>query len=170
MTAMRYVAKCAVYWAVLGVLSHIIGERLPRSWFVPDGYWFRARKWEKKGTVYEKRLHIRAWKDRLPDMSRLMPDMLPKRIDGRHVNADDVDALMRETCVAEAVHLVLFAMAFGCAAIWRSVGGWVVSVVTALCNIPFVLIQRYNRPKLQRLYDKLKRRELIEDGLGSETT
>ena len=68
-----------VYVAVLGVLAHYIGESLPRGRFSEGGFLYRARNWENGGAVYEC-LGIKKWKTRLPDMSRVMRDMLPKRV------------------------------------------------------------------------------------------
>ena len=69
--------RAALYAAALGVLAHPVGQALPRRWFDPHQAPYRCRDWEKGGRVYNK-LHIRRWKDRLPDMSRLMPDMVKK--------------------------------------------------------------------------------------------
>ena len=60
--------------ATLGFLAHSIGEALPRRWFHADAFPWRAGRWEQGGRVYLK-LGVRAWKDRLPDMSRFVHDM-----------------------------------------------------------------------------------------------
>ena len=71
--------RAALYAAALGILAHPVGQALPRRWFDPHRAPYRCRDWEKGGRVYNK-LHIRRWKDRLPDMSRLMPDMVKKKL------------------------------------------------------------------------------------------
>lgn len=68
-----------VYVIVLGILMHFIGESLPRSLFVAERFPYREFAFEKSGKLYE-RLGIRKWKTRVPDMSRFMRDMLPKRV------------------------------------------------------------------------------------------
>lgn len=41
--------------------------------------------------------------------------------------------------------------------LWRGIGGVAFAAVYILLgNVPFVIIQRYNRPRLQRLYDRRK--------------
>lgn len=84
-----------------------MGQALPRRWFDPHRAPYRCRDWEKGGRVYNK-LHIRRWKDRLPDMSRLMPDMVKKKL-----AAADPMSLVQETCVAECVHCWLVALSVG---------------------------------------------------------
>ena len=90
--------RCVLYLLVLALLAHPLGQALPRRWFDPYQAPYRCRDWEQGGRVYNK-LHIRRWKDRLPDMSRLMPDMVKKKL-----AAADPMSLVQETCVAEAVH------------------------------------------------------------------
>ena len=85
-------------------------------------------------------------------MSKILPKvMLPKRLSWGD-QPEQVALLIQETCIAEVVHLILFVLGFGCVLLWDGLGGWVVSVVyNLLGNVPFILIQRYNRPRLQRL-------------------
>ena len=69
-----------LYIAALGILSHFVGQALPRAWFSAERFPYRAAEWENGGKVYEK-LGIKRWKDFLPDMSRIMPDMVKKESD-----------------------------------------------------------------------------------------
>lgn len=68
----------ALYVAALGILSHFVGQALPRAHFDPQKFPYRSADWENGGKVYEK-LGIKHWKDRLPDMSKIMPDMVKKK-------------------------------------------------------------------------------------------
>ena len=97
--------KSCLFVLVVGILSHYVGEALPRAWFHPDRFPFRAFAWEREGKIYDK-LRIRDWKDQLPDMSRVMKDMIPKRV-GTCPTAEKVMLLVRETCVAELIHWLL---------------------------------------------------------------
>ena len=146
--------RAALYAAALGVLAHPVGQALPRRWFDPHQAPYRCRDWERGGRVYNK-LHIRRWNDRLPDMSRLMPDMLKKKL-----SAADPMSLVQETCVAEAVHTASSLLGLVCLGLWPGWGGVLVWLVWFLLgNLPFILIQRYNRPRLIRLRALLQRRE-----------
>ena len=66
----------------------------------------RDRPWapapfEKEGRFWRK-LGVHRWKDKVPDMSRLLGDMVKKQLapDGK----TDYALLVQETCVAECVH------------------------------------------------------------------
>ena len=147
-----------LYLILLGVASHYVGQWLPRRWFHPDRFPFRSWKWEQEGSVY-RRLGIQHWKDLVPDMSKILPDMVPKRVSSRET-AEEAMILVQETCVAEVVHAALMVLAIGIVLICPN--GWGVALAlfdALLLNLPYILIQRYNRPKLLRLAEKLRRKE-----------
>ena len=146
-----------IYIAVLGILSHFVGQALPRARFSAESFPYRTADWENGGKVYEK-LGIKHWKDALPDMSRIMPDMVKKKLTGQN-REQGMDVLIAETCVAECVHYWLIVLSLGIFLFWR--GGWAVVfwlVYNILGNVPFILIQRYNRPRLVLLEQRRKRR------------
>lgn len=150
--------RCALYLAILAILSHAVGERLPRRWFDPESRPFACFSWEKDGRIYEK-LGIRFWKDRLPDMSRLDPRMQRKQL--RAVRGrEELESLLRETCVAETVHWALILLSPPLLWLWPGTGGAMVLALDVLLgNLPYILIQRYNRPRLAALLRRLSRRE-----------
>ena len=72
--------------------------------------------------------------------------------------AADPMSLVQETCVAECVHFCLGLLSLGAFALCRS--GWMVCIVAVyilLGNLPFQIIQRYNRPRLLRLMRKARK-------------
>lgn len=146
-----------LYVVVIGVASHYIGEALPRRWFRYDRFPYRSWRWEKDGKIYDK-LHIRVWKDHMPDMSRVMKDMVPKRV-GKCPTAAEVHRLVQETCVAEIVHIGLCLCSPVIWLFWCNWMGVLLCGIFVVCNIPFMMIQRYNRPPLVLLAQRLEARE-----------
>ena len=149
----------AAYLALLGVLSYLIGEAIPKSRFHPDRFPFTPRRWEKGGKIYDW-FGIRRWKDRVPDMSRVFTKrMIPKRF-GKCPNAEECAVLAIETCRAEAVHTVLCFLSIPLIFFWseRQIGV-LVMLIDILANLPFIMIQRYNRPALLALEKRLRIRE-----------
>lgn len=146
-----------IYIAVLGILSHFVGQALPRARFSAESFPYRTADWENGGRVYEK-LGIKHWKDALPDMSRIMPDMVKKKLTGQN-REQGMDVLIAETCVAECVHYWLIVLSLGIFLFWRGVWALVFWLVyNIMGNVPFILIQRYNRPRLVLLEQRRKRR------------
>lgn len=155
---MKFFLCCAYLFAV-GTLSFLLGRLFPQQWLNPEKGLFRCFPFEKEGRLYEK-LNIRKWHKRLPDMSRILPSVMPaKRL--RSTYREDLPVMIRETCVAELVHIGGSLAGFGCLWLWSGIGGAVVSVLFALGNIPFILIQRYNRPRLLRLQKKCKAKQTL---------
>lgn len=160
---------CIRYLARLGFLSFIFGRILPRRIFSGYRFPFRPFKREKNGLIYE-RLKVRKWKDKVPDMSKLFPSfMLKKSIDRDF--SKKLPALISETCIAEFVHANLAVLGFKCMELWEGFGGFTVSVLYFFGNLAFVVIQRYNRPRLVSLYEKVNCRQSKEEELceSSET-
>ena len=146
--------QCLLYVAVIGIVSNPAGNLLPRSWFHAERFPYRCYAWEREGKIYEK-LHIRAWKDRLPDMSKIVKAMFRKEVSAKPT-AESVERLVQETCVAEAVHGVLIVLSLGVVRIWRGIGVWICWGLCVLGNLPFIIIQRYNRPRLSRTLKRLQ--------------
>ena len=84
--------------------------------------------------------------------------MVPKRITA-DMTSSDLDILLRETCVAEFVHAALCIISVGVVFISDKAYGVVFYLIFALGNVPFILIQRYNRPHLKKLRLRMLARE-----------
>ena len=141
---------CFRLLAFLGVSMYLIGLFLPRHWFGDgDKGWFSCFPREKGGKLYE-RVGIRQWKDKVPDMSRISRRLTKKSISEKPT-PDSLLGLIRETCVAELIHELLMLLGFLCYLIRRTKRTLFWVMVWALGNLPYVMIQRYNRPRLIRL-------------------
>ena len=151
--------SCCLYLLALALLAHPVGQALPRRWFDGGRFPYRCCKWEKQGKLYT-RIGVDRWKTLVPDMSRILPDMVKKQVQPNAVTAAQAEVLVQETCVAEAVHTASSLLGLFCLRLWPGWGGVAVWLVWFLLgNLPFILIQRYNRPRLIRLRNLLQRRE-----------
>lgn len=155
--------KCTIYCAISGLVGFLFGRLISRWQINPDKGLFRCYKIEKNGAIYEK-LNIRMWQKKVPDMSRIAPFLMPpKNLSGDY--AERLPTMIQETCVAEITHVVVSILGLRCLKIWPGMGGFVVTAVFILIfNVPYILIQRYNRPRLIRLYDKIRKREETREG------
>ena len=159
MAILNEASVCLAYFMILGVLSHVLGEAVRRETIRFDRFPYAPYRWENGGQFYRK-LRIETWKGMLPDKSRFVRTMVRKNL-GDDRSGGLIKRLIEETCVAEQVHwLLLFAgpllQLFSNSAFVR-VAGFLYSA----SNIPFILIQRYNRPRLVALYQKIRMREAL---------
>lgn len=149
--------KCILYYFLIGILFFLIGRILPKRLFFYDRPPFRTLRAEKDGRAYEA-LRIRKWKDILPDMSRIFPRLMPPKKITPDDNEDTMKVKILETCVAELIHFLLGVFGFGCLWIWPGIGGLLMSLLFAVGNLPFFIVQRYNRPRMVRAFEKLQKK------------
>lgn len=144
--------KCFIYLAAVGIASFILGRILPKSWFNSDAFPYKSFKFENNGRIYDK-LQIRKWQKKVPDMSRLFKKLMPeKKFTDREKDVEKLPLMIQETCVAEFIHWLLFILGWGCVFLWSGIWGWIVAIVYNLVgNVPFIIIQRYNRPRLKQV-------------------
>ena len=152
---MRNFLLCLIYAATLGLVSFLLGRELPKSWLHPDQFPFRTYAWEE--TLW-KALQIRKWQAKVPDMSKVFPKLMPAKALTQKT-AQDLPLMIQETCVAELVHDILSILTFGCVWIWPGWGLWLSIAYVLIGHLPYIVIQRYNRPRLARMHALLKARE-----------
>ncbi len=150
MTAGELAAVDALVWAAWSVVVGAGVHLLPDRWFERDTWLTRPRAFEAGGRLFE-RVHIRRWKDRLPDAGAVFAPGASKRaLVGRSPAALARFAL--ETRRAEYVHVAIAGLAplFW---LWNPVGLTAAMCAYALvANVPCIAIQRYNRARLARAW------------------
>lgn len=148
---------CLIYIASVGLISFALGRLIPRDVLDENSFPFRSFGFESDGRIYEK-LGIKSWMNRLPDMSRMLPQLMPtKKLDGKMT--EKLPVMIKETCIAELVHILLIPAGFGCLFILSGTGGAIVTAVYEIINSLFILIQRYTRPRLIGLYQRVLAKE-----------
>ncbi len=155
--------KCLIYLAIVSFGSFLFGRILPKNKFDYAKFPYRQMKFEQSGRIY-KVLGVRQWKGKAIDMSIFFAWLMPSKKVPEKVTARHAELMLQETCVAEFIHHILAILGFGCVFIWENIGGWIVSLLYAVGNIPYIIIQRYNRPKLITLLTRLKK------GAGTKCT
>ena len=151
--------RCVLWLIVSGLTGFFLGRIFPKRWFHFYRFPYRPYRFERDGRLYEK-LRIKSWHRKLPDMSRVFPMLMPpKKIISHDVST--ISTMLRETCVAEVIHGLLCISGLYCTVLWQGTGGKIVAVLNIIGNLPFIMAQRYNRPRLLRLLKhKEKRRDL----------
>ena len=150
--------KSICYLAGISILSFFVGRALPYKWFPYDKFPFRPAEFEKQGKIYLK-LKINKWQNKVPDMSKIFPGLIPAK-NLKHYTPEVLPGMIEETCIAEFIHcgnsiLSLFSLCF--CRNWAGI--LVVAVYILLGNLPFILIQRYNRPRFVKLLEHMNSRQ-----------
>ena len=135
-TAYHFVMRLAVGYLLLSLTNYD---------FDYHHVWFQSRKWES--TFYRK-LHVRKWKGKLPTYA-------PRQFS---LAEQSLHRVIQNMCGAELVHEIIMVLSFLpllAVPIWGEF--WVfaiTSLLAALFDSIFVIAQRYNRPRLIRIYEK----------------
>ena len=146
-----------LFWLLASLLVGLLANLLPAAWLelTPSGVVFpntlprtdpiRVRPVPRAMGP----LGIRMWKRWIPDAGGALPSGVPKASLVRHDRAS-LQRLVLETRRAELVHWALLPGGL-LTALWLPPAGVLVNVVFALAfNLPCLLLQRYNRARLQR--------------------
>ena len=154
--------RCMIYFAVTGLLLFFLGRLIPPDKLEWHRFPYKLYTAERDGAVYKK-IGIQYWQNKVPDMSKIFPKLMPPK---KMVDTDKESLLrmIQETCTAELTHIFLCLTGLYCIRLWPGTGGIVLAVLNiVLFNLPFILIQRYNRPRLARLYKRQIEKELQKE-------
>lgn len=148
-----------IYIIVIGQVGFFFGLSLPRDCFDETRFPYNSFEWENNKSGFYGFLKVKRWKSRVPDMSDITKRIMPKKIK-ENITSEYMDKLVKESCVAEMIHYVLCIFAIGIYNIWKGSLGILFAILyIVLGNIPYIIIQRYNRPNYIALRDRLKIRE-----------
>lgn len=132
---------CFYHFAVRLVVGHGI-DAIFHNKMDYDKWWFRERKFEPR--LY-KLLGVKKWKKHLPTYNAEYYDLK------KHT----VEEVIQVTCQSEVVHEVNMVLSFVPVlfTIWfGSLAAFLITSCLAFCfDGIFVIVQRYNRPRLRRL-------------------
>lgn len=157
-----------VMWFIFHMGISLWIMKVPDEWFAKTETGFRSRSWEKNGEIWHQLFRIRDWKKYLPDGSMIVKHAYNKtNLQGISLNS--LEKFIIETKRAELTHWALIppALLFFLWNPWWI--GWCMVAYALVANLPFIVAQRYNRPRLERLYQVMVRREKRRGSTGSDT-
>ena len=130
--------------AVGGAFNILLGNRAD-----PNARWFRPRPWEAR--LY-RRLRVGRWKAKLPTYE-------PTHFDPKRYSWEEIAQAM---CQAELVHetiALLSLLPIAAIPLFGSPSAFLItSLLSAAFDLAFAIAQRYNRPVVVRLAERLRRR------------
>ena len=115
-------------------------------------YMYKIKYWEDKGSWYNKRLKIRAWKDFLPQYIS-KNGFSKKNLNSLSLNY--INQFILETCRAEWAHKNCMWIAVLLVFINKFIMGIFFFIIVLIINLPYIFIQRYNRIRLINLKEKI---------------
>lgn len=137
--AYHFVMRLAVGSIVHAIMHNHADYRKP---------WYQMRAFEKK--IYEK-LGVKKWKGKMPTYN---PALFS-------VKERSLEEIVQATCQAEIVHEIIIVLSFMplMAVMWF--GSFMVFLLTSIgaacVDLTFVIMQRYNRPRLVKMVERMKK-------------
>ena len=140
------------------VSGALIGRKVPDSKLNAELFLYRTQKWENNGKIYKKLL-VHKWKGLLPDGAKhFKGDFTKKHL--LATNSEYLAKFVRESCRAELVHylgMVPFIIFF---LFVPPLVACILMIYSIFVNLPCIIAQRYNRPRLIALYNIMIQREV----------
>ncbi|MHB1485217.1 MAG: glycosyl-4,4'-diaponeurosporenoate acyltransferase CrtO family protein [Saccharofermentanales bacterium] len=145
---------CIILWPILQFSAAYICLKIPDKFYSPDSFLYRERKWERSGMIYNSIFKVRKWKKILPDGSNAMNTKAIRKKNLKDFSKPGLQIFLIESCRAELTH-VLAILPFWIFGFFAPPVIILYMLIYALIfNLPFIIIQRYNRPRIQRLLKK----------------
>lgn len=142
------------------VAVFLVCIKIPKSFFDAAKHRYQPKHWEQGGRWYRDKLKIQLWKDRLPQHIGKGGFSKAHLTD---VSIEYLDEFIMETCRGEWMHFTNCLCALIMLLINSLWVGIVFAVLVLLGNLPFAVIQRYNRFRL-KILRKRRLRELRAAG------
>ncbi len=152
-----------ILWGLFQTGAASLCRHLPDRYFAKDNFLYRERKFEKSGLFYQKFFRIRRWKHFLPDGAAAVGGYKKRHL--TDFSEENLQKFLLESRRAELTHW----LAIPCFWIFGLFSPFVVVPLmffyALAINLPCIVAQRYNRPRVMGLLQRknagvLKKRTL----------
>ncbi len=147
---------CFAIWFVIQLGAALLCLKIPDRWLTPDSFLFRIHFWERKGLYRALRVH--RWKHLLPDGGAVVKGGYRKK-KMTDYSVENMERFVVESCRAELTHLIAILPFW----IFGLVGPPPIIVYmliyALIVNLPCIIAQRYNRPRVMALISQMKARK-----------
>ncbi len=141
---------CFLIWPVMQVSSALFCLKIKDTSLNYESFFYRSHTWEDNGRIYKKLFRVNLWKNHLPDGGAFMKNGFRKKnLESFSVN--NLEKFLVESCRAELTHWlgVIPFWIFGLFTPPRVV--FYMFIYALFMNMPCIIAQRYNRPRIKRL-------------------
>lgn len=148
------IAVFAVLWFLLHLAASLVCHRIDEKYLDFNNLLFKPRPWEKEGKLYNRFFAVRKWKKFLPEIDLFRGNALKITLYKKKPGLDGNEVLeiyLKESCRAELSHWLAITpfWIFGFFAPSPVIPLMLLYALAA--NLPCIIIQRYNRPRIARL-------------------
>lgn len=149
-----------IMWGSIHFLVSYIFLRLNNRAYFSGPLRLKTYTFERNGNIWNKLFHVHKWKNKVPEGGQIFTGSYNKS-ELRDKNPAALKSFIAEINRAEITHWTII---FSLPLIFIFNPRWTYIIhgsYALLSNMPFIIIQRYNRPRFERLYARqLKRDDL----------
>ena len=136
-------------------------SKIPVHRFDPQKSLYQIKKWEKDGEIYQNLFRVKTWKKKIPSGASVYANTF-KLKNIKTFTPDHLERWIKESCRAESCHWTMILPGF-LFFLWNSIEmGWLMVLYAVLNNLVPIIMQRFNRPRIQKLLTKIQKKSFIE--------
>ena len=148
------VALCFIVWPVLQVGAAFIALFLPDRIYTPDRFFFKAHRFEREGRIYDQIFKVSRWKHLLPDGGMVWKKHGYAKKHLTDFSPQNLSRFLIESARGELTHWLAI-LPFWVFGFFTPPGVvWLMLLYALAVNMPCILAQRYNRPRIQRVMER----------------
>jgi glycosyl-4,4'-diaponeurosporenoate acyltransferase len=146
---------CFIVWPVLQYAAAFFCLNIPDRIFGTNSFFFRSHSFEQDGRIYDKIFRVSSWKQLLPEGSIASKQRRFKKKHLKNFSEENLNKFLLESARAELTHwlAILPFWLFGFFVPAKVI--WYMLIYALLVNLPCIITQRYNRPRVQRLLNRM---------------
>lgn len=151
MKSIKLIVKNSIVWLSAHLIIASLSARISDDFFHRNSRLFKSFEFERSGEIWNHLFKVKQWKVYLPDGASLMKRNYNKKT-LPDFNINTLSKFIIEMRRAEFTHWISILPAPLFFLFNPRFAAWI-NVIYAVCsNFPFIITQRYNRPKIERLY------------------
>lgn len=142
-----------IVWPLMQLLITFICNHIKLEQFNLNSFIFKTRKFEDNGNFYKRVFKIHKWKHFLPDGAKTHKSGFEKK-HMKNFEKEYIEEFIYQTARAEIAHWLQI-IPFFVFGFWSPFFViWIMLFYALIVNFPCILAQRYNRPRLMKIYNK----------------
>jgi len=135
---------------VSSIIVTIISTNLPERYYNYKNWIYKERKWENKGEFYQQVFKVKRWKNHMPEIADFIKSAFSKN-SIKEFDNEYIEKYLLESSRAEFAHwcIIFSSVIF---LFYEGIATFIYMLLIAiLLDAPFIIIQRYNRPRIIRI-------------------
>ncbi len=150
------VVLCFVSWGFLQITAALICLNIPDRYYSTDSWFYRSHRFEQGGKIYARVFKVHRWKHLLPDGGAIFKKRGFKKRSLENFSKENLNRFLIESSRGEMTHWLAIFPFWLFAFFTPPHVVWIMLAYALAVNMPCIIAQRYNRPRVKRLLESMK--------------